>query len=365
MKVALIHYWLLSMRGGEKVLEALCELYPKADIYTHVYDPNGISDVIRAHKVQTTFIQRLPAAKKLYKKYLPLMPMALEELDLRSYDLVISCEAGPAKGVITRPDALHVCYCHTPMRYIWDQYHTYRENVGLMTRLFMSAISPALRVWDVSTAARVDHFVANSQFVAKRIMKFYRREATVIHPPVSVEKFFPVDRPGEYYLCAGQLVRYKRFDLAVEAFMRSGKRLVVAGTGEEAAGLRKLASSCSNIEFLDRQTDDQLRSLMQGCRALVFPGEEDFGIVPVEVMACGRPVIAYDVGGAVETVIDGRTGVLFPHQTADALNAAVDQFEVVESRFQSNEIRARAEMFNASIFKSKFSSLIASLSKSE
>jgi glycosyltransferase involved in cell wall biosynthesis len=349
------------MRGGEKVIEALCELFPQADIYTHVYDPDGISEVIRAHKVHTTFIAKLPAAKRLYKKYLPLMPMALEELDLRAYDLVISSEAGPAKGVITRPGSLHICYCHSPMRYIWDQYHIYRQNTGLITRLFMSTISPALRVWDVSTAARVDHFVANSQFVAKRIRKFYRRDATVIHPPVSVEAFFPANRPGDYYLCAGQLVRYKRIDLAVAAFSQLGKRLIVAGTGEEASALAKLATE--NIRFVGRPTDEELRSLIANCRALVFPGEEDFGIVPVEAMACGRPVIAYASGGVLETVIDGKTGVLFPEQSVASLKAAIARFEEGEDRFESSEIRQRAALFNGVVFKSKFSDLVSQLHK--
>ena len=356
MKIAIVHYWLLSMRGGEKVIEALCELFPQADLFTHVYDPDGMSDAIKAHNVRTTFIQKLPAAKKLYKKYLPLMPMALEELDLRDYDLVISSEAGPAKGVITRPDSLHVCYCHSPMRYIWDHYHIYRENAGMMTRLFMSTFSPSLRAWDVTTAARVDHFIANSGFVAKRIRKFYRREATVIHPPVAVERFSVANRPGEFYLCAGQLVRYKRIDLAVEAFSRTGRRLLVAGTGEEAASLKKRAAP--NVEFLGRQSDTELQALMENCRALIFPGEEEFGIVPVEVMACGRPIIAYGAGGILETAVEGKTAVFFREQTVDALNAAVDQFEDRESRFNPRDIRARADLFTTSVFKQRFSAFI-------
>lgn len=359
LKVALIHHWLVSMRGGEKVLEALCELFPQADIYTHVYDPSGISETIRSHRVYTTFIQRLPAARRLYKKYLPLMAMALEELDLTAYDLVISCEAGPTKGVITRPGSIHICYCHSPMRYLWDQYHLYRKNAGLLTRVFMSAVSPALRVWDVSTAARVDHFVANSHFVAQRIKKFYRRDATVIHPPVAIEQFAVADAPGQYYLCAGQLVRYKRFDLAIEAFARSGRRLVVAGMGEEAARLRKLATP--NIEFLGRQTDADLRTVLQGCRALIFPGEEDFGIIPVEAMACGRPVIAYGSGGARETVLDGITGMFFHEQTIEALNDAVARFEDQETTFRADEIREHAGLFGEAIFKQNVASLVAEL----
>jgi glycosyltransferase involved in cell wall biosynthesis len=348
------------MRGGEKVLEALCELFPQADIYTHVYDPQSVSDTIRRHTVRTTFIQKLPAAKRLYKKYLPLMPMALEELDLTDYDIVISCESGPAKGVVTRPDCLHICYCHSPMRYLWDQYHLYRKNAGLLTRLFMSAISPALRLWDVSSAARVDYFIANSQFVAGRIQKFYRRDAAVIHPPVALEKFTPSERRGEYYLCAGQLVRYKRFDLAVEAFGRSGRRLVIAGAGEEAARLRKAAPK--NVEFLGRQTDAELHAIMQNCRALVFPGEEDFGIVPVEAMACGRPVIAFGAGGALETVVDGVTGLFFHEQTVASLNEAIERFEAQEQTFQQEAIRKHASTFQKSVFKQRFADFIAEVS---
>lgn len=347
------------MRGGEKVLEALCELFPQADIFAHVYSPDSVSDIIRDHKVQTTFIQKLPAAKRLYKKYLPLMPFALEGLDLSAYDLVISSKSGPAKGVITRPDTIHVCYCHSPMRYLWDQHHSYRQTAGLLTRFFMSALSPALRVWDVSTAARVDYFVANSKFVADRIKKFYRREATVIHPPVSIESFSISDQRGDYYLCAGQFVRYKRFDLAIEAFAQNGKRLVIAGTGEETASLRKMATP--NIEFRTRRTDEELRVLMQGCRALVFPGEEDFGIIPVEVMACGRPIIAYGAGGLLETVVDGTTGIFFREQTAEALNAAVVRFEEEEGTFRKDEIRQHAALFSKAVFKQSFASFINKL----
>ena len=356
IKIALIHPWFASMRGGEKTLEAMCELFPQADIYTHFYDPDIISDTIKAHQLRTTFIQKLPAAKRLYKKYLPLMPIALEGLDLSGYDLVISGESGPVKGVITRPGAIHICYCHSPMRYLWDQYHTYRNNSSLLSRLFMSVVFPALRVWDVSTAARVDHFVANSKFVADRIRKYYRRESTVIYPPVAVEKFSISDRRGDYYLCAGRFVGYKRFDLAVEAFAHNGKRLVVVGTGEEATKLRKLATP--NIEFLGSKTDEELRILMQGCRALVFPGEEDFGIAPVEVMACGRPVIAYAAGGLLETVVDGSTGVFFHEQTVDALNEAIARFEDKENTFCADEIRQHAKLFSESVFKQSFLNFI-------
>ncbi|HXZ68679.1 MAG TPA: glycosyltransferase, partial [Alphaproteobacteria bacterium] len=205
------------MRGGERVLEALCELFPDADVYTHVYDPAAISERIKAHKIRTTFVAKLPGARRHYRKYLPLMPLALEELDLSAYDLVISSEAGPAKGVITRPDALHVCYCHSPMRYTWDLYHTYRQSAGALTKLMMSPLLHGMRLWDVSSAARVDHFIANSAFVASRIRKYYRRDADVVFPPVDVDTCHP-GPSGEQYLLVSELVPYKRVDLAIQAF---------------------------------------------------------------------------------------------------------------------------------------------------
>jgi glycosyltransferase involved in cell wall biosynthesis len=352
MKVALVHYWLVAMRGGEKVLEALCELYPEADIFTHVYDEKAISPAIKKHKITTTFIQKLPRASKYYKKYLPFMPYALESLDLREYDLIISSEAGPAKGVITRPDALHICYCHSPMRYLWDQYHVYRKNAGWLTRMFMSVFFPYLRLWDAVSANRVDSFVANSRFIAKRIRKFYRRDATVIHPPVSVRDFTVENTQGDYYLCLGMLVPYKRFDIAITAFSLCGKKLIVAGTGDETERLKSLAGP--NIQFVGWQSDEQIRGLLAHCKALIFPTEEDFGIVPIEAMACGRPVIAYKAGGVLETVVHGKTGILFDHQTPESLQQAVADFETRPGDFSPQAIRDHAMTFEREIFKTRF-----------
>jgi len=358
MKVALVHYWLTGMRGGEKVLEALCELYPDADIFTLVCDESRISDTLRRHKITTSFLQKLPFALKGYKSLLPLMPYALEQFDLSAYDLVISSEAGPAKGVIVRPDAVHICYCHSPLRYIWDKYHEYRDNAGLMSRLAMPVFAPRLRMWDVTTAARVDHFVANSAWVGKRIEKYFRRPSTVIHPPVETGDFVlaPKEEHGDYYLFASQLVRYKRADLAVRVFNEIGRPLVVIGEGEEMAHLRKIAGP--NITLMGRQPFDVLRHHFQRCRALVFPGEEDFGIVPVEVMSCGRPVIAYGRGGATETVLDGETGVLFGEQTEASLKEAITRFEQLEPGFSKARIRARALTFDRSVFLRQMQQLI-------
>lgn len=349
MKVAIVHYWLVAMRGGERVVEALCELFPDADIFTHVYDPSAISETIRAHSVSTSFIQRLPGARRHYQKYLPLMPAALEGFDLTGYDLVISSESGPAKGVVVSPETVHVCYCHTPMRYVWHMYHFYTSKMSRPLRALSLPILHYLRLWDFSSAARVDHFVANSHTVRGRIRKYYRRDATVIPPPVDVDRFVATSRRESFYLVVGQLTRYKRVDIAIEAFNRLGKPLVVIGGGEEFRRLKKQAAG--NVRLLGRQPSEVLRDHYERCRALVFPGEEDFGIVPIEAMAAGCPVIAYGKGGASETVIDGSTGILFPTQTAEALTAAVRRFEEVEHTFSSEAIARHASQFSRDHFR--------------
>ncbi|MCA0995105.1 glycosyltransferase [Alloyangia pacifica] len=327
-RVAIIHYWLVGMRGGEKVIEALCRMFPDADIYTHVADPAKLSAVLTKHRIVETRIGRLPLAKKLYQKYLPLMPRALEEIDLSGYDLVISSESGPAKGVIAPPDAPHLCYCHSPMRYLWDQYHVYRGGAGLMTRLMMPQLAHGLRHWDVSSAARVDGFAANSNFVASRIRKYWRRDSDVVAPPVAVEDFAPVaeDELGDFYLWCGELAPYKRPDLAIEAFRRLDLPLVVIGGPDDAVNKLK-AKAGPKTTFLGKAPFSVLKDHMARCKALVFPGEEDFGIVPVEVMASGRPVIAYGRGGALDSVVDGLTGLFFEEQSVDALVDAVERFE--------------------------------------
>ncbi len=337
------------MRGGEKVVEELCRLYPQADIFTLVCDPEKLSPFLRERTIRTSFLQKLPGARRHYQKLLPLMPFALEELDLTAYDIVISSESGPAKGVVARPDALHVCYCHSPMRYIWDHYHLYRQEAGFLARTLMTLTAPALRTWDVTTAARVDAFVANSAHVARRIRRVYNRDSAVIHPPVAVNDFAPAADTGDFYLCAGQLVTYKRVDLAVRAFTRMNKRLVVIGEGPQMAELRRVAGP--TVELLGYQPFAALRDYLSRCRALVFPGEEDFGILPVEAMACGRPVIAYDSGGARETVSTPEVGVRFAEQSEAGLVEAVSRFEAREAGFDPAAIRAHAETFSAELFR--------------
>lgn len=355
MKVALVHYWLVTMRGGEKVLEELCRLYPQADIFTHVVDPARISPVIKAHRITTSFIARLPGATRHYQKYLPLMPMALEQLDLRGYDLVISSESGPAKGVITSENTLHVCYCHTPMRYLWGMYHDYRESAGPLTRRLMAPLFHHLRQWDVTSAERVDHFIANSTTVRARIAKTWRRQADVIHPPVAVEDFAPA-APQDFYLCCSQLVPYKRVDVAIAACNRLRRNLVVVGEGSELRRLRAMAGP--TVRVLGAQPFDELRRLYATCRALLFPGEEDFGIVPVEAMASGRPVIAFGRGGVRDTVKDGVTGILYPDASEEGLTAAITRFEREEALFNSAVICAHAENFSAARFRQAFEAVI-------
>lgn len=356
MKVAIIHYWLVTMRGGENVLEELCRLYPQADIFTHVIVPDQISPVIRDHKITTSFIARLPGAARHYQKYLPLMPLALEQFDLRGYDLVISSESGPAKGVITGADTMHICYCHTPMRYLWNMYHDYRETAGPLTRMVMTPAFGCLRQWDYASAARVDFFVANSSAVQRRIAKTYRRASEVIHPPVAVESFRPADQVEDFFLYCGQLVPYKRADIAVEAFNRLGLKLVVVGEGSDLPRLARMAGP--NITLMGRQSGESLRGLYASCRALIFPGEEDFGIVPVEAMASGRPVVAFGKGGVCDSVRDGIGGILYLDQTVEGLVAAVARFQQEEARFSQQGIAAEATRFSAARFRQQFGDLV-------
>lgn len=348
MKVAIVHYWLVGMRGGERVVEQLCAMFPQADIFTHVYVPEAVSAEIRRHNVTTSLIARLPNASRWYQSYLPLMPLALEQFDLRGYDLVISSESGPAKGVIPPPSAFHLCYCHSPMRYIWSMFHEYRARAGVLTKLIMPPVAHYLRMWDSISASRVDHFVANSQTVAKRIRRYYRRDATIIPPPVDTDAFEigANDQREDYILLVGEMVAYKRPELAVEAFNRMKARLVVIGGGEMLGRIRRLAGP--TVTVLGPRPFADLRHHYARCRALIFPGEEDFGIVPVEAMASGAPIIAYGYGGAMETVIPGYTGIFFENQTVEAVISAVRSFD--QFRFNAVEIAAHAQNFSIARF---------------
>ncbi len=348
-RVALVHYWLVSMRGGEKVLESLCRMYPQADIFTHVVDKQSLSPFLQQRNIYTTFIQNLPLAKKHYQKYLPLMPLALQQLDLSDYDLVISCESGPAKGVITHSSSTHVCYCHTPMRYLWDLYPEYLAAASLPVRMGMRLCFPRLRRWDVFSAMGVHHFVANSKNVAKRIQRTWRREASVVYPPAMIDDFDLSTLPREpFYLCAGQLVDYKKVDIAIEACMRLGRRLLVVGDGQARKKWQAMAGP--TIEFLGRMPSESIAKLYGTCKALLFPGEEDFGLVPVEAMATGTPVIAYGKGGALETVVSEKTGLFFEEQNAESLCEAILAFEAMQNNFDAKAIREHVLHFNEERF---------------
>jgi glycosyltransferase involved in cell wall biosynthesis len=357
MKVALVHDWLANTGGAESVLWALHELYPEAPVYTLVHNPDRLPAKFRELDVRTSFLQHLPGARTKYQRFLPLMPFAVEQFDLTGYDVVISSSHACAKGAITRPDTLHVCYCHTPMRYAWEFYHEYleREQVGRLGRLVIAPVMTNLRVWDYASAQRVDCFVANSTAVAARIRKHYRREATVIHPPVETGRFSSGSRE-DFFLVVSRLVGYKRVDLAVEACNRLGAPLVVIGDGSQQAALKALAGP--TVTFLGRQPDEVVQDYFARCRALLFPGEEDFGITPVEAQAAGRPVIAFGRGGALDTVIPGETGLLFAEQTTESLTAALREFLVGEERFSAERIREHARRFDGAVFKEKMAQLV-------
>jgi glycosyltransferase involved in cell wall biosynthesis len=338
MKVAIVHYWLVNMRGGEKMLEALLEIFPEADIYTHVYNPKSVSALINSRRVITSRINRLPFAKRLYQLYMPLMPNALMDFNLQPYDLVISSEAGPAKGVVPNPNAYHLCYCHSPMRYLWDMYHEYFKNTNSVFRFFMKRLIPSLRLWDITSANMVDKFVTNSNFTAKRIQRIYNRKAEVVYGPASIEKYLSNERnPSDFYLFFGQITGYKRVDIAIEACIKSGRKLVVAGAGAKKSYIKKYKKS-GLVSFTGRVSDKEAASLFASARALLYPGIEDMGLVPIEANAAGCPVIAYRDGGAVETVEENVTGVFFDEQTTESLSTAIEHFEQNMDNFCNRQL---------------------------
>ena len=338
MKIALLHYWLTNVRGGEKVLAALGEMLPEADVFTHAYVQTNMEGLFDGRKVTESFIARLPFGRKHPQAYLPLMPTATHALKLDGYDLIVSSESGPIKGIRKPKDARHVCYCHTPMRYLWDMHDEYFRTAGIGGKLAMKLFTPYLRREDLKSAESVDEFVANSAFVAERIKRIYGRDSVVVHPPVDVEFFSAAERKaGDYYLFAGAPVAYKRLDLARAACEKMGRELVVAGGGSA--------------------TGEELRGLYAGAKALLFPGLEDFGIVPVEAQAAGCPVIAYGAGGALETVVEGWTGIFFKEQTVESLCAAIEEFELRE--FTADACRENSRRFAKSVFIDKMSGLLS------
>jgi glycosyltransferase involved in cell wall biosynthesis len=345
MRAAIVHYWLLNRRGGEKVLDGLCRLLPDADLFTLFCDPRTLSPVVEKHRITTSFLNPL---RRWHRSILPLMPMALENFDLRGYDLVVSSESGPAKGLVTSSDTVHVCYCHTPMRYLWDLYPAYRNEwtKSRLKRAVMTPVANYLRLWDYAAAARVDHFVANSRNVQRRIRKTYRRDSEVIHPPVEVDLFYTKPSEG-YFLTAGELVPYKRIDSAVQWAARMRRPLRVVGDGPEYRRLRAMAGN--TIEFLGKVSDEDLRELYARCRAFLLPGEEDFGMTPVEALASGKPVIALGRGGALETV-PRFGGVFYEEPSVDQIEAAARALEAMEPAIRPAELREHARQFSTDEF---------------
>ncbi len=392
MKVALVHDWLTGMRGGEKVLEVFCELFPHAHLYTLLHNKGSVSDIIEDMDIRMSFVQKLPLIKKKYRYLLPIFPTAIERFNLEGYDIVLSSSHCVAKGVITGSDTLHVCYCFTPMRYIWDMHDEYftKEKSSVITRRFISLVLSYLRKWDVASSRRVDRFVAISKYVAGRIKKYYERESDIIFPPVDCSYFNPgtssVPREprlspprcnGDFYLMVSPLAPNKRVDIAIKAFNKLSLPLKIIGTGQEEKRLEKIAGK--NVKLMGWQSDEVVRNHYAACKALIFPGLDDFGIVSLEAQACGKPVIAYGKGGALETVIplnsnelnteggNGKsalteptsaTGMFFYEHTPESLAQAVIHFESVKDLFNKTKIREHAESFDRAIFKERIKSYI-------
>jgi glycosyltransferase involved in cell wall biosynthesis len=358
LRTALVHDWLTGMRGGEKVLLSLCRLFPDAPIFTLLHVPGSVAPEIETHEIHTTFVQRLPKVAKRYRNYLPLFPAAAARIDLRGFDLVISSSHCVAKGVRVPEGAVHLCYCHTPMRYVWDQEAEYfnPERLGRTKAWAISRVTAGLRAWDVATAARVHRYVANSAHVAGRIERFYGRRAAVVPPPVDTDFFTPGDgtADGDYDLVVSALAPYKRLELVLDAYRGTGRPLKIVGTGPEEARLRAIASR--EAVFLGGVDDLTLRELYRGCRVVIMPGVEDFGIVPLEAMACGRPAIVFAEGGGPESVIPGETGLVFDQPTAASLRAAVDALSGL--RFNIGALRRRAEAYSRSIFETRLSAFV-------
>ncbi|HUT04337.1 MAG TPA: glycosyltransferase [bacterium] len=355
MKTAIVHDWLTGTRGGERILEALCEMFPTATIFSLLHVPGTVSKTIEEHPIRTSFVQHLPFVRKHYRLYLPLFPSAVESLDLSGYDLVLSVSHCAAKGAVPPTAAVSVCICLTPMRYAWDQFDSYFPP-RTVRRALVTPFINRLRKWDRETSDRVQHFVAISEFVAGRIKRYYGRESVVIYPPVDLSRFtIAPDSPEDYYLIVSAFAPYKRLDIAIEAFKGLDRKLKIIGEGQHERQLRKMAPR--NVEFLGALPDEEVAWRLSRCRALLFSGVEDFGIVPVEALASGRPVIAFAAGGVLETVEDGKTGVLFPEQTPASLIEAIHRSESL--RLEPEKLREAAQKFDAAVFKQRIGKLIS------
>jgi glycosyltransferase involved in cell wall biosynthesis len=356
VRVAIVHHWFVTRGGGERVAECIASLFPEAEIFTLLADAPGIPDDLRERRIHTSFLQKIPWAKNYHRHMMPLYPTATEALDLRGFDLVISSDSGPVKGVRTDQNAVHICYCHSPMRYLYDGYESYRAQMGAVTRRIFSATANRVRRWDRLAAGRVSHFIANSEYVAGRIQRFYGRDSVVIHPPIDLHRANVSDAPKAHYLCAGRLVGYKKTELMIEACTRLGRELRIAGTGPEELRLRKLAAAAGpGITFLGEMTTEALWKEYANCRALLFAADEDFGMVPLEAQACGRPVIAYGAGGSLETVrvaSPSPTGIYFQEQTVQSLIDGILRFEAADGAgtFKPDAIQGWAAEFATPVF---------------
>jgi glycosyltransferase involved in cell wall biosynthesis len=352
MKIALIQDWLTGFAGGEQVLLALHEMYPDAPIYTSLYNPEKVPQFAKA-VVISSYLQKIPGLKSKHQIAIPLMPAAFESFDLKGFDVIVSVGGGLSKGVITHPGQRHIAYCHTPIRYIWRFGGDERASGGWLKE----KVAHSLRIWDVVSAERVDEFYGNSKTVAARIEKVYRQPSKHVYPPINVDRYtVSTEEPGNYFITVGRLVMYKRPDLIIEAFKKTKQQLKIVGNGPDKDALMKLAEDCPWIEFMGRVSDEELKDLYAKARAFVFAAEEDFGIVPVEAMACGRPVIAYGKGGVTESVVEGVTGTFFPEQTAESLASVLETFD--EKAYNSADIRKQAELFSTERFKDEMRRII-------
>jgi glycosyltransferase involved in cell wall biosynthesis len=370
MRVAIVHHWFISLAGGEKVVDTIASMFPKADVFTLFLDERKRPPALQKHKIITSFLDQIPTARRMHRHFLPFYPLAVEMLDLSGYDLVITSDSGPMKGVVTDLNATHICYCHSPMRYLWDGHSAYLRQMSPLTKPIFGLASHYVRNWDYSAAQRVDHFIANSNYVAGRIRKYYRRDSTIIHPPINTSHSFVANKHEDYYLAVGRLVPYKRTDILINACNKLGRKLLIVGDGPEIKRLRK--QSGRNIEFVGEVDEAQLRNFYAQCRALLFAADEDFGMVPLEAQSYGRPVIAFGKGGSLETVIGNYapirrqkveqgsaiTGVFFAEQTADALANAILSFESSEDIFVPQDIQLHARQFDTSIFVDRLRSYI-------
>lgn len=355
MNIALVHDWLNQMGGAENVLEALVDLYPAAPVFTSMYWPQVMPDEYRQWDIRTSFMDRLPLVKRHHQPFLPLYPLAFESFDLSEHDLVLSNKSGFCHGVLVGPETLHICYCLAPTRYLWDlTRYAQREGIGRVGRALLQPVTSYLRLWDRLAADRVDHFIAISKTVQRRIARYYGRESVIIYPPVEVDRYEPASQTDDFYLVVSRLIPYKRVDLAVQALSQLDRPLVVVGDGRDRAKLEALAGP--TVTFTGRLPDTQTADLMARCRAFIFSGEDDFGIAPVQAMAAGRPVIAFAAGGALDTIVEGETGLFFHQPAVEPLKAAVERFETLA--FQPGRIRRHAEQFSRSIFEEQIRAFI-------